>query len=65
MNNFSDQNCLTSYNSERIEGFGHTDVLVNDLFVNANTCTFKTKHKDNSYFFKNTWLSFDMGPVSP
>ena len=20
--------------------FGHTDVLINDIFVNANTCTF-------------------------
>ena len=35
--NFSEENCLTKYNSERIEGwnrtddqnkFGHTDVLV-------------------------------------
>ena len=46
-NNFSDQSCLTKYNSESIEGygqniFGHTDVLINDkyfFFVNANTCT--------------------------
>ena len=39
--NFSDQNCLTRYNSERIEGetgpegqniFGHTDVVINDIF---------------------------------
>ena len=21
--------------------FGHTDVLINDFFVNANTCTFE------------------------
>ena len=47
--------------------FGHTDVLINDIFffVNANTCTFKTINKDNSYFFRNTQLSFDMGPVPP
>ena len=26
---------------------------------------FKTVNKDNSYFFSNTRLSFDMGPVAP
>ena len=50
--NFSDQNCLTRYNSNVLRRetgpdgqhiFGHTDVLLNDthVFVNANTCTFK------------------------
>ena len=46
--------------------FGHTDVLINGIFfVNANTCTFKTIDKDNSYIFKITRLSFDMGPAPP
>ena len=26
---------------------------------------FKTINKDNSYFFRNTRLSFDIGPVPP
>ena len=39
--NLSDQNCLTRYNSERIDEwnwtdghniFGHTDVLINDKY---------------------------------
>ena len=41
---------------------------MNNIFVNANTRSFKTINKDNSYFFKkkkNTGLSFDMGPVPP
>ena len=74
--NFSDQNCLTKYNSNVLRGetgpddqniFGHTDVLINDkfFFANANTCTFKTISKDNSYFNKNTGLSFNMGPIPP
>ena len=52
--NFSDQNCLTRYNSEHnwggggggggetgpdVQNIGHTDVLINDnFFVSANTC---------------------------
>ena len=35
------------------------------FFVNANTCTFKTINKDNSYFYKNTWLTFNVGLVLP
>ena len=74
-NNFSDQNCLTRYNSNALRVAsgpdgqniqGHTGVLINDkymyVFVNANTCTFKKINKDNSYFNKNTRLSFHMGP---
>ena len=49
--NFSDQNCLTRYNSNALRGetgcdnqniLGHTDVLINEknVFVNANTCMF-------------------------
>ena len=66
--NFSVQNCLTRYNTERIEGetgpdgqniFGPTDVLINDkyFFVNANTCMFKTIKKDtrSSYNTLNVW----------
>ena len=50
---------------------GHTDVLINDthVFVNANTFSiadnftfylihFKAKNNDNSYFYKNSGLSF-------
>ena len=43
---------------------GHADVLINDthVFVNANTCTFKAKNNDNSYFYKNSGLSFQWVP---
>ena len=70
--NFSDQNCLTRYNSERIgpDGqniIGHTDVLINDKYFlwTRIHVRFKTINKDNSYFYKNTRLSFNVDPVSP
>ena len=35
------------------------------FFMNAiHFVRFKTINKDNSYFYKNTRLSFDMGPTS-
>ena len=72
--NFSDQNCLTSITRNplrretRPEGqniFGHTDVLINDIFCERQYLYVLRQYiKINSYFFKNTPLSFDMGPVS-
>ena len=67
---------VKEYKSERIEGwnwtrrgqniFGHTDVLINDIFLwTPILVRFKTINKDNSYFFKNTRSSFVMGPVPP
>ena len=47
--------------------FGHTDVLINDKHFREcqYVYNFKTINKDNSYFYKNTRLSFNMGPVLP
>ena len=49
--NFSDQNCLTRYNSNALRGETGPNnrnilVLINDkyVFVNANTCTFLRKY---------------------
>ena len=65
--NFSDQNCLTSITRNALRGetgpdgqniFGHTDVLINDFFVNASTCAFSEINKDNSFFKKTTTLGY-------
>ena len=41
--------------------FRHTDVLINDFFLwTPILVRFTTINKDNSYFFRNTRLSFDM-----
>ena len=55
--NFTDQNCLTWYNSNGVRGetgrdgqyiLGHADVSINDkhVFVNANTCMVSDNKKD-------------------
>ena len=71
--NFSDQNCLTRYNSNALRGetgptvnqyiLGHKDVLINDkhVFVNANTCTF-LRITLNFIKKKTTGLSFPRAP---
>ena len=43
---------------------GHTDVLINDthVFVIPILVHFKAKNNDNSYFYKNSGLSFPWVP---
>ena len=74
--NFSDQKCLTSITRNASRGetgpdsqniFGHTDVLINDIFCERQCLYVLRQYVKITLFCKkeNTRLSFDMGPVSP
>ena len=46
--------------------FGHTDVLINDIFCERQyLLVLRQQIKITLTFFKNTRLSFDMGVVPP